>query len=293
MEKIRRYPTPIDIVAIIGMLVIVSSVVGLVAYLGASLFADSQGSNGMASVGVAYPISFLLTIIFTLIYRKKRLKNDKSKDLFKLSKSFKAPKATYILWGYILLLASSVVTDPIVSLFPESIAQMNQIFDMPFLPLVLCTVVFAPIFEEILFRGIIMSDMRVRYGTFMAIIFSSLLFGIIHMNLAQGIAAFFAALILGYIFYLSSSIWSVIFIHMLNNLTSLVYNKYFTHNGEYLSMKDLIGIDWLYNTIFILSSLLLIVALVKVFLIKREEDKRAALEADQQSPQVNQQEINE
>lgn len=293
MEKIRRYPTPIDIVAIIGMLVIVSSVVGLVAYLGASLFADSQGSNGMASVGVAYPISFLLTIIFTLIYRKKRLKNDKSKDLFKLSKSFKAPKATYILWGYILLLASSVVTDPIVSLFPESIAQMNQIFYMPFLPLVLCTVVFAPIFEEILFRGIIMSDMRVRYGTFMAIIFSSLLFGIIHMNLAQGIAAFFAALILGYIFYLSSSIWSVIFIHMLNNLTSLVYNKYFTHNGEYLSMKDLIGIDWLYNTIFILSSLLLIVALVKVFLIKREEDKRAALEADQQSPQVNQQEINE
>lgn len=292
MEKIRRYPTPVDIAAIIGLLVIVSSVVGLLTYLGANIFIEDTTLGGSLLGMVAYPVSFLLTIIITLIYRRKRLKTDKNREAFKLSRYFKSAKATYVLWGYILLLACSVVTDPIVALFPDSIAQMNTIFNMPMLPLVLCTVIFAPIFEEFLFRGIIMADMRVRYGAFMAIIISSLLFGIIHMNIAQGIAAFFAALILGYIFYLSSSIWSVIFIHMLNNLTSLVYNKYFTQDNEYVSMRDLIGIDWLYNTIFIASSLLLIVALVKVFLIKREDDRSKAA-AEENNLSENPEDIHE
>ena len=56
-----------------------------------------------------------------------------------------------------------------------------------------------------------------KYGSFFAILFSSLLFGIMHGNLAQIFFAAAAGLIFGYLAMEYSIVWSIL-LHILNNL---------------------------------------------------------------------------
>ncbi|MCI5840214.1 MAG: CPBP family intramembrane glutamic endopeptidase [Peptoniphilaceae bacterium] len=81
---------------------------------------------------------------------------------------------------------------------------------------------FAPIFEEILIRGYGIKELK-KYFSFKTTIFiTSLLFGISHLNLVQGIYAFFAGIILGYFYLKYKSITLVIFLHMLNNIPQII-----------------------------------------------------------------------
>lgn len=75
--------------------------------------------------------------------------------------------------------------------------------------------VFAPIVEELLFRGAILRTFQ-PYGKRFAIVFSALLFGLFHMNLVQTPFAFFLGLILGYVAVEYSLTWSIVF-HFINN----------------------------------------------------------------------------
>lgn len=72
-----------------------------------------------------------------------------------------------------------------------------------------------PICEEIIFRGIIMENLRC-YGDIFAILTSAILFGVSHGDVAQGADAFLAGLLLGYIANRYSLSWSIA-IHALNN----------------------------------------------------------------------------
>lgn len=80
--------------------------------------------------------------------------------------------------------------------------------------------IFAPVVEEIVFRGAIL---RILLGLFsrswhwVAIIFSALIFGAIHLNLAQGLHAFVIGLLLGWMYYRTSSIVPGILLHWINN----------------------------------------------------------------------------
>ena len=56
-----------------------------------------------------------------------------------------------------------------------------------------------------------------KYGSFFAILFSSLLFGVMHGNLAQIFFAAAAGLIFGYLAMEYSIVWSIL-LHILNNL---------------------------------------------------------------------------
>lgn len=72
------------------------------------------------------------------------------------------------------------------------------------------------IFEELLFRKAILNYSK-RFGNLFAVIFSSLLFGLIHMNLNQGIFAFILGLVFAVIAIKTSSIKLTILLHFLNN----------------------------------------------------------------------------
>lgn len=94
----------------------------------------------------------------------------------------------------------------------------------------------APIFEEILFRGIVLSGLlnKYKHKPKKAIVYSALVFAIVHFNIPQGINAFIGGIILGSIFYYTKSLRLSIFAHFINNffvflpmpsnlLTKLVY----------------------------------------------------------------------
>ncbi len=74
----------------------------------------------------------------------------------------------------------------------------------------------APIFEEVLFRGVILRSLQ-PYGRRFAILGSAILFGLFHGNLLQTPYAILMGLILGYIAVEHSLIWAV-GLHMFNNL---------------------------------------------------------------------------
>jgi len=74
---------------------------------------------------------------------------------------------------------------------------------------------FAPVFEEILFRGLILRNMM-PYGKKIAILGSAFLFGIFHGNLIQTPYAFACGLVLGYAAAEYSLGWAVL-LHFLNN----------------------------------------------------------------------------
>ena len=75
--------------------------------------------------------------------------------------------------------------------------------------------IFAPIFEEVLFRGLILQNL-LPYGKKFAIIGSAFLFGVFHGNLLQSPYAFLSGLVLGYAAIEYGLIWPIV-LHMFNN----------------------------------------------------------------------------
>lgn len=83
------------------------------------------------------------------------------------------------------------------------------------LSLYLYACIVAPIFEELAFRGVLLSSLR-HYGKGFAIMASAFLFAIFHGNLVQSPYAFLCGLILGYAAVEFSLLWSIV-LHLFNN----------------------------------------------------------------------------
>lgn len=82
--------------------------------------------------------------------------------------------------------------------------------------LVLTLAVTPAIFEELFFRKAII-DFSSKFGKKFALIFSALLFGIIHMNLSQGLFAFIIGIIFGIIYLYTNDVKLTMIIHFINN----------------------------------------------------------------------------
>jgi membrane protease YdiL (CAAX protease family) len=79
-------------------------------------------------------------------------------------------------------------------------------------------IIVGPIVEEILNRGIILRGFLKNYSVKKAVIISALLFGIMHFNPIQIIAATIAGFFLGFIYAKTKSLKSCIALHGMNNL---------------------------------------------------------------------------
>ncbi len=81
----------------------------------------------------------------------------------------------------------------------------------------LLTVVVLPAFtEELFFRGVMFSALE-RYGTWPALLLTSVSFALIHGDLNNFAGPLFAGMIYGYITYVLDSVWPAVFAHMVNN----------------------------------------------------------------------------
>lgn len=105
-------------------------------------------------------------------------------------------------------------------LFPE-IEQMDYIVERhrsKNMYALLSVALVAPVFEELLFRGIILDGFLKRYRPTVAIFWSALIFGVAHLDPVQGTAAFFVGLLLGWLFWKTGSLFLCMLMHILNNL---------------------------------------------------------------------------
>lgn len=79
-------------------------------------------------------------------------------------------------------------------------------------------VLFAPVVEELLYRGIMMNLLNPRFGVGKAIIISALLFTVAHFSSFMWIHTFVCGILCGYYYYRSGKIVVPIIIHFVNNL---------------------------------------------------------------------------
>lgn len=97
-------------------------------------------------------------------------------------------------------------------------SAMEYFESLPIVILLIESCIIAPIFEEVLYRGILLKGLINKYNSKIAIVYSALIFGIAHLNIPQGINAFLLGLILGTVFYYTRSIYLCMIMHFVNNL---------------------------------------------------------------------------
>ena len=98
--------------------------------------------------------------------------------------------------------------------------DVSEMISMYSIFMICSVVLLAPIAEEIIYRGIVLKLCEKSMSFAVANVIQALLFGIYHMNLVQGIYAFFCGLVLGYICKKRKSIIASIFLHMIVNISS-------------------------------------------------------------------------
>ncbi|EEG76073.1 CPBP family intramembrane glutamic endopeptidase [Dethiobacter alkaliphilus] len=138
--------------------------------------------------------------------------------------------------------------------FPDYVELMAQIMaEQSLVVLLLGIGIIVPIFEEILFRGIIFTRLREDFPLQMALVLQAVLFALFHGNLFQISYALPAGILLGYIYLWTGSIWVPIVIHMAWNSASVIVSSFLEEFPMMLSV------------VVSVVSLLLLVFAVKYF----------------------------
>lgn len=99
------------------------------------------------------------------------------------------------------------------------------------------TVVVAPIGEEFVFRKLII-DRTQKYGGFISIGLSGLMFGLMHGNFYQFFYCFALGLLLGYIYYSTGKLYITIAIHAIVNFFGSVVSSFLSPISEELINLD-------------------------------------------------------
>lgn len=141
-------------------------------------------------------------------------------------------------FGLMLCFAGDYVSSVISSLFESIGITLTSIpeFEIPtsgpelFL-FSFSTIVPPAIIEEFALRSVTMQPLR-KYGDLFAIIMTALVFGLMHRNAVQGIFAFIAGLVFGYIAVATNSVWPAVIVHALNNGFSVLLNVLMEVNEE-------------------------------------------------------------
>ena len=213
---------------VMGLMLISTLIMGFLAYP----LAEQGISNGGQGKLLVF-LSLLITdiIIFSVIYGLiKTLRFHYKKVLgLKLIKEVKI---------YILAILGILVLNVLLTLLWSLVSQIDpsivkEYEDMTtshfmaksvleFILLVIFVSIGAGILEEALFRGIILNSFLKSYPPVLAIVLSSLLFGVMHMNIVQGISGFVLGLYLAILTYKTKSIYPAMAAHISNNLFSLI-----------------------------------------------------------------------
>ncbi|MBR5856732.1 MAG: CPBP family intramembrane metalloprotease [Bacteroidales bacterium] len=151
------------------------------------------------------------------------------------------------------------ILEPVNSLvpMPDSVKHLyEQMFSNMFWTTA-SVVVAAPLAEEFLLRGVILRGMLYHSTPLKAILWSSFYFAFIHMNLYQALGAFLMGLFLGWIYYRTGALWLTIFVHFINNGTSMLFTVLNPQIDIETTLMDIIVESWSVEAYIALFSLML------------------------------------
>lgn len=275
----RCFPNIADLLVFLGIFLVANLLGTAVALLtgcpwpdAAGLASGDEAVRAAAQAGVShfnavsYFVAMSLTLAGLLFYRARR-RGPRTIGHF----SRRGLNPMLLLWGVLFVVATSVVLEPLMSLLPD----VPNVYGRGVWA-VLTLVVMAPLFEEVIFRGVLLESMRARYGVIAAWLVSSLLFALVHVHPTVVVNAFFMGLILGFIYIASGSLWASIFLHAVNNGVS--YVALAAGLGSVM-LIDLVGSRTLYVLIYIGAAAVFVISgymMLRTLRRMRTEEKNRA-----------------
>ncbi len=213
-------------------------------------------------LAVAGSITYVLTFFGIIGYRRARGGGGRIARF-----SAKGLNPVLLLWGLVFLLAAGVVLDPLLNLLPAPSMQnygagLWSIFAL---------VILAPVFEELICRGLVLESLRARYGVVTAWLVSSLFFGVLHLQPQLVVNAFFVGLILAYIYIRTDSLWPTMILHAVNNAAAYVMIT--AGCGSFL-LTDLIPDRTVFTIVYAVAVAVCIASGVMVWRTLRETGRR-------------------
>lgn len=164
----------------------------------------------------------------------------------KISTFFMAILFTFLLMP--LTSAINVISMLFVDNAVESIS--GDVLQMPFLVMLFMIAIFGPFSEEFVFRGIVFRGYKNSGSVLQAVIWSAVLFGVMHLNFNQAAYAIVMGFMCALVVEASGSLWASVIAHMVFNAPSVftMYLSEFFQSGasdasveEALTNEDLIA----------------------------------------------------
>ena len=161
---------------------------------------------------------------------------------------------------------------PMTDFFREMIREMVLEMASDQGPLMfIALVIAAPILEELIFRGIMLDGLLRIYSPTKAVVVSSLLFGLIHLNPAQFVGGALVGGFMGWVYVHTRSVLATILIHASFNLTAFA-ESYFIDVEEAIDMSYAEVLGGMTNYLLLIVGSI-VVTLGCVFLLHKEFEK--------------------
>ena len=184
-----------------------------------------------------------------------------------------------ILFTYLMMPLTTVINAISMLFVDNTVMQMSSsVLQMPAAVMVLIMGVVGPVSEEVVFRGVVLNGYKRSGNAFRAILFSALLFGLMHMNFNQAAYAIFLGIVMAVLVETTGSLWSSIVFHMTVNiqnvllmfLSDAITSQAYMEEAQALtdSKKEMLAIIGIYAVIAMVTTS--IAACVLVWIAKNE-----------------------
>jgi len=220
VKQSPAYPNIKDIFRLFFVFLFYNIIFGL-AMAGILIFCDTYDIKSSSLKPFVTLVIIIITILVVIRYAKKKA-NRREQTHLKI-KFDEVP-----LWLFPLLIISTLAL--IVGLerisdlipMPDAVDKFfKKMFTTNFFSLIYL-VIAAPIFEEILCRGIVLRGLLKNYTPRYAIVISAIFFAVLHLNPWQALPAFFGGLFIGWVYYKTQSVIPGMIIHATINSTAAV-----------------------------------------------------------------------
>jgi len=180
-----------------------------------------------AEIVLSMPANFLLSegilVVPALVFMFVTGRKDSRRFTERLGfRRFKWSSAAMVVLYALLLNPLATLVNAISMLFVENriVEISGGLTELSFAMLFFFTAINAPFCEELVFRGIVYQSCRENSGARSAVLFSALLFALVHLNFNQAGYAFVLGIGLALAVEATGSLWSGMLIHFIFNGTS-------------------------------------------------------------------------
>ena len=177
-----------------------------------------------------------------------------------------------------IMILSSELNNILMKYLPftmdDQVQLIERLLNEDLIGVIITVGVVAPIVEELLFRGVILDGLSLYYRMSTAVLASSILFGLVHLNPVVSIGTFLLALFLAWLRISTGSLMLCVISHSVFNITPFILKKMLHSEVQGLtSLPTTAGVQFQPFWLDALGVLLLLAGIAGLKFSNEEEQK--------------------